>query len=389
MHLLELYALNSGGSKIDKCFILDKYFSLPFTKYITFQPKSQYDSKCYDYWFEVISLLKPILDKEDIKIVQIGDKDDRQIEGTHFVSGQTNLGNVAFLIKNSLLNLSVDSFSAHIAGHYNIPLVDLISNNWKQAVQPYFGDRDKQIILEPIRKGMKPSFSAVEQPKSINSISPEVVASSVCSLLKLSFNFPYSSVLFGNNYQNKIVEGVLDQVTEVSRLGLNNLLVRMDLLFDENMLVRQLGICPCSIITNRAINLSIVGAMRERIVEVVYIIDDGHNPSFVEFLQKNNIKYTLISYQSDIQKYKSYYMDLGIIHKQNISKPEALDKLKMENLYYKTNKFTLSRGKIYPSEIAWHKDLPINSFNSEPQPIIDEEVFWKELSNFYILEKVS
>jgi len=387
VHIQENYSLQLG-QKINKPEVCEKYYPLPFKDYITFQPFSR-PIKNYDFYFEVLSLLVPILKKNNIEIVQVGGPNEVDIPDCHHTQGKTSYGQLFYIIKNSKLHFGCDSIGQHAAGIYNIPVVTLISNNYKTSVSSYFSEPDKQIILEPIRqKGHKPVF-AFDGDKSINSIMPEKIAASVCSLLKLSFSFPYSSVLFGNNYQNKIVEGVLDQVTEVSRLGLNNLLVRMDLLFDENMLVRQLGICPCSIITNRAINLSIVGAMRERIVEVVYIIDDGHNPSFVEFLQKNNIKYTLISYQSDIQKYKSYYMDLGIIHKQNISKPEALDKLKMENLYYKTNKFTLSRGKIYPSEIAWHKDLPINSFNSEPQPIIDEEVFWKELSNFYILEKVS
>ena len=60
MHLIERYA-SACGVKISRPYIYDKYFPLPFDKYITFQPYSKYDSKNYDYWDEVILLILPYL----------------------------------------------------------------------------------------------------------------------------------------------------------------------------------------------------------------------------------------------------------------------------------------------------------------------------------------
>ena len=70
------------------------------------------------------------LQKNGIQIVQIGANNERPLVGTYNIAGQTNIGQIAYLIKRSLLFFGTDSFGQHLAGHYNIPLVDLISNNY-------------------------------------------------------------------------------------------------------------------------------------------------------------------------------------------------------------------------------------------------------------------
>ena len=71
MRLLDTYATNTG-SKIDKPFIYSKFFPLPIGKYITFQAQTPYDSRNYSYWQEVINLLHPFLNKNDLKRFEKG-----------------------------------------------------------------------------------------------------------------------------------------------------------------------------------------------------------------------------------------------------------------------------------------------------------------------------
>ena len=75
MHLLETYAL-STGSKIGKPFIVKKFFPVKYEKYITIQNSSGMPAKCYDYFQQVVDFLLPVLNKENIGIVQIGGKED-------------------------------------------------------------------------------------------------------------------------------------------------------------------------------------------------------------------------------------------------------------------------------------------------------------------------
>ena len=72
MNLIESYSLQAGA-KIDKPFILQKFFPLAVQKYIVLQPFSK-PSKSYDLWNDVTDILKPILSQNGIEIVQIGAK---------------------------------------------------------------------------------------------------------------------------------------------------------------------------------------------------------------------------------------------------------------------------------------------------------------------------
>jgi len=75
-------------------------------------------------------------------------------------------------------------------------------------------------------------------------------------------------------------------------------------------------------------------------------------------------------------------MDYGLIFPQPAYAPD-----KKENVLYKSHKFTLSNGKIYPSIAAYRKDLSINKLEPEILSIIDCEEFWKEAAHFMLLEK--
>ena len=71
-HLLEKYALQTG-SKIGKPFVYETFFPIPFEKFITFQAQSiKFPSKEYDYIQDVIDFIAPILEKSNIKIIQLG-----------------------------------------------------------------------------------------------------------------------------------------------------------------------------------------------------------------------------------------------------------------------------------------------------------------------------
>ena len=74
-HLIETYALNCG-LKIDKPFMLEKFFPVDVENFITIHPNSKYTSKCYDYWQEVVDLIREPLKENNIDILQIGTKED-------------------------------------------------------------------------------------------------------------------------------------------------------------------------------------------------------------------------------------------------------------------------------------------------------------------------
>jgi len=388
MHLIERYAL-SCGVKIGNPFIYPKFFPTVSQKFITFHGSSK-QAKTYDYWQDVIDILLPVLQKSGIDIIQIGDKETKRISGCYYIAGQTSIGQVAYLVSKSHLHLGVDSFPVHFAGYYNKPIVALYCTSYTENSKPYWGDPAKQILIRP-ETNRKPSFSNVENPKSINGILPEKIAESVCKLLGLPFDYKYKTIFLGDQFNN-MLDSVPNHVVNVQNLGTDSLILRMDFVFNEEIAAQQLSVCPCAIVTKAPLNPQFLIKFKPRIREIHYEIGENPEPNFVRFLQQLGIKFNLLSYLP-IEKHNALkidFMDFGFVH--SFSK-EPIDNLlelkKIGPIFYKSSKFTLSNRKIYPSKYAFLNDKPIESIGNHlcQIPENDDPEFWKEKIHFRLLQQ--
>jgi hypothetical protein len=394
MHLLERYSLACGGLTIDRPAISEKYFPMTIDKFITIHTTSK-QSKTYDYFQEVVDLILPILVKNGIGIVQIGGKDETVLNGCYNTIGQTSMAQVAYITNKGLLHVGVDSFPVHFAGAFDKPVVALYSNNFINNVRPYWGDPNKQVLLEPDRKEHgKPKFTLEENPKTINTINPEVIAGHVCRLLGLEFDYPYKTVYVGSVYKNRSIEVVPDNVFNPQQVGLNAVVVRMDILFNEDILQQQLTVCPCCLVTNKAVSTGILTKFRQGINEVVYFVGPDNPPS-VEFLkQLKNLK---ISYKilsdfphHEMNHFKLDILDYGMILNRNWRVPDGIDLTNVNDYYYKSNKFLIGRGKIYQSDYDYSNDRPVPNLVAVQQKIIDNKSLdrlWKE-SEYCLFSKL-
>ena len=64
MHIVESYALNTG-SKIDKPYIYEKFYPLPFDTYLVIT------NFRYAFYQEVIDIIYPALEEKGIKILHL------------------------------------------------------------------------------------------------------------------------------------------------------------------------------------------------------------------------------------------------------------------------------------------------------------------------------
>jgi hypothetical protein len=388
MHLVERYA-SSCGVQIGKPHILDKFFPLGVDKYITFHPFSKYPAKCYDYWQDVIDIIAPVLKQQGIEIVQIGVRGDRHVKGCYNTAGQTNINQAAYIISHALLHLGADSFATHVASGYHKKIVCIYSNNFARCVRPYWGSSFEHELIEPDRSKSKPSFSAQEMPKSINEIKPEIIAAAVLKQLEIDYVIPYETAYIGEHYFNKLFETVPNQIVDVSTLGVDAVVVRMDFLHDENCLAEQLKRCPCCIVTDKPISTSLIRAYRPHIKEVVYDIQKQNAPNFVKVLQENAIVHFLSTdlEGADLESVKLDYLDFPLINSRPKIAAEDMERLRSfsSKLFYSSAKITLSEGKMYPSKAAWLAGQPIDSLQDSIHSVIDNTEFWKEATSFRIL----
>jgi hypothetical protein len=160
------------------------------------------------------------------------------------------------------------------------------------------------------------------------------------------------------------------------------------------MLAKQAQICPVSILSNRPINLDLIKNLKPRIKELVYLIDSQEysKPDFILEVSRLGIPFRILSTlpQAQINELKLDFMEIGIIHKR---KEYTFDDLKClpkdkDKLFFKSNKVTLARQKIYLSKIDYINDRAVDNFE-QIIPIVDLPIFFDELEHFRILKKIT
>ena len=381
MRLLDTYATNTG-SKIDKPFIYSKFFPLPIGKYITFQAQTPYDSRNYSYWQEVINLLHPFLNKNDIHILQVGTKDEKALNGVVNLLGRTNINQLSYVIENSILHFGADSLCVHLSSHFNKPIVSLYSISNPSVAGPHFGDKNKHILLKGYERigNKKPSYSQVESPKSIDTIKPEEICTAILNLLNIEYSNLPETIHFGQDFNVKSFEIIPDKMIDPNSIPIENPIVRMDYHFNEQALQNILEIKKTIIFTNKPIKKDIIQKYKKNILQVIYIIEENNDINFVKTLKNNSINYTLLSFleESNLNKYKIDYMDYNLIVNKKHKTKEDTKITDVNNLFYKSSRVLHSSEGQFISRYDW--------LNKTGNKVVDDPDFWKEADNFYIFK---
>lgn len=389
MHILEQYAINCGV-KIDKPYILEKFFPLPFDKFITFHAVTKFPSRHYDYFQEVIDLIHPYLQEKGIHIVQVGSKDEPSFEKTQRTNGMTNFNQLAYIIGKTMLHFGVDSFPIHLASAYDKKIIALYSNVYKQNSKPYWGDTKKQTLIETHRNGKKPSYSVAENPKTINLIKPEEIAKSILSSLGIKHEINIDCIFLGRTYGGQKKFNLIPNHLVQNNSVIETVNVRMDLVHDEDMLKNQLRIMPCSITTNKSIDCDILKTFKGNIIGINIMLEDENELDFIKNIKSLNIKYGLYSFLNEeaLNKIKLKYMDYGLITALRFDTEKIIKIIndnKSKKIFYKTNEFYLSNGNVYLSEYDFLFDKNAQKNLKQNYAEFHSENILKENPDKYIL----
>ena len=389
MHLLEQYAL-ACGAKIGKPYIYESFFPLDFDKYITFHRDANFQSKTYKYWQSVINLLTPILNKHNIKILQVGTKKDKPLNDVHNVLGLTNINQLAFLIKNSLLHFGIDSIPVHLASFYNKKIVAIYSHCSSKNAGPFFGDPNDHKLIDSDKSGRKPCYSYVESPASINNIRPEKIANSVLELLGISERINFTTVFIGENFSDDLFFGFLPNKRVSFNFGFPE--IRMDLLFNEEILAQQLSSQKSIITTNRPIKQELIASLKQNIAEIIYLVEEDDSPEFVKFLFDNGILFECVSTLSEekiSEKKINYYRYCNINRHAKTEEEitiENLIKNSTEKFKFKTNYTLFSNAKAYVSEQHLKDDESSENYSAF-HPIKNSSLFFCDIKNLWIVKE--
>jgi hypothetical protein len=370
MHILEQYALNCG-LKINKPYIYEKYFPLPFEKYITFNPFGKFNSRKYSYWQEVIDLITPILNKENIHIVQMGGQNEIGYNNCTHLMGQTNFNQTAYIINNSLLHFGVDSFPVHVASYFDKKIVALYSNMYLSQSKPYWSNHENIELIQADLKNKKPSYSAEENPKIINNIKPEEIVKKILKLLSINHDFEHETIFTGSRYEHYILESIPSIILPPEVLPGTLLNIRFDYIEqieekDYICTLNNLNNRNCAIITDKPIQIEHLLQLKDKITGIMYDITFKNiDFDFVNKVKFHGIKIDFIFNKSKnkdetiLNNRKLELIDypelINIIESQEKPKEE----IKQSN-FYKSKKLFFANNKTYLSFAAYLEDKPVH-----------------------------
>lgn len=339
-------------------------------------------------------MIEPILSKFDIKIVQIGIGKEFAFQRIINLLGQTNMHQLAYVMKRSLLHLGPDSFGVHLASSYDIPIVAAYSISMPEVAGPCFGSPERQTVFKGYKRvgNKKPSFSPQENPKSINTIKPEEMANAVFKLLKIDFSVPFETIYLGPRYSHQVIREILPNSPHVMPFPHMPIEIRWDLADDEKALIHHLNYWQkISLITDRPVKLELLRQYKTRLTYVAYHVRENDNPEFARQVTELGIPLILVSrlLPEALQIKKINYYDFATINP--LSEPDAKIIAEVqanpEKMFYHSCKITSSNGQLFNSHSDMENNIPmLNDF--EYHRVVDRPSFWQDLDFCTIVKKL-
>jgi hypothetical protein len=380
-NIIEEYA-KSLGVKIGKPVLIDHYYPILDVKYITINVESKIDSKNYEYFPQVINLLKPILQQNGYKIYQIGESEDSKLSNidAHFLN-LTKKQNF-HLIKNSKLHVGAESLFTHICSLYDVPTVALYSNSYASNCLPVWNSKENIKILESFKNENKPSFSYHETPKTIRTIKPEDIASSILNLLKIENAINFKTLNIGSHYHIPIVEVVPNFKANLQDQKDKTIYIRADLHFDDQNLAFWCSNYKVKIITDKMIPLDLLNHFSSKIECIFFKLKNINIPTeYFEQVRKSKINFTIcIDNKEELPSIRNNFFDFKVEYDNTNERCEEFAKVQSK---FFTNKVLISNGSIYPSEAHLKIDKKLDIVN---ETIYGDNVFWKDSEHYYLYD---
>lgn len=404
MKLATLYS-SSANSKLGRPFIKTDYFPLDCENYICLHGgggNDKFPAKIYSLWQNVVNLILPYLEKNNIKIVQLGLGNERIINGAINLLGKTSIHQSAYLIQNSQLLIGNDSSLAHIAGALNVGVVALYGPTGEPH-EPFWRNDKRSKCLHSHRNGKLPSFSSNEQGfQTINLIKPELVAKTILEILEISHAINETTLCIGEFFPEQSIEIIPDTIIDPNFMPNMIFNMRADYFFYEDLIYKNLAQRKYVVITDRPLNIEILKQLKHNVAAIVYEITDNHNIDFCKQIVKLGLPVNLITYQSEdfLKTILLDYLDLPLIVRKTKITLESvnnrianynnisIDEIKNKNLelneksMISASSLLLSANKFYLGKSYWKEGKDCNP-NKLIAPALIHDKEWLDDTGFY------
>jgi len=373
-HIAEVYAKDLGV-KIGRPQITDHFFPGLPNKYITIQSSNKMPGAVYKYWDIVLKLVKPYLQKEEVKIIQIGGPEEQEIQGADYYFLGSTYKQMNYIIKKASTHVGCDSLPGHIAGAYDVPCVIVHFNLYPENSKPLWHKQNKSISISPDFSEIKPSFSTTCD--RINEIKPEVIAQNILDQLGISNKIKFKTIKIGKHFHNECVEIVPNFFAFSQKLQGKPVNIRADIHFDINHIIKWCQTCIVSLHIEQHFDVKIVNALTN-VKQIIFKYKKCHNDldlnEFFNFIKNKKIRLLIVCEdEENISDIRFKYFDFDII--EDI-KPEK--QINSEKFFSK--KLFISNGDTYSSESSANRLDKSHNF-------VYDDASSKELESLYLYEE--
>lgn len=384
MHIVENYS-SKLLCKIDKPILMEKFYPIP-EKYIVLNVGGAMIAKVYDYWQICIDFLLPELNKNNIQIIQLGDKTEPRLKGTNYLAGQTDFHQSSYIVHNALLHVGTDSALVHVASAFNTPILATYSVSGPELCGPYWGDKTKQILLEPnFKENQSYSYNPGEQVKVINTINPEQIVAALGKLLNIEFP-KFETIFIGPKYNSLVSEVVPNCIIPLEYFPGQPLSIRFDFcekVNEENLnfAYQNLFNRQCSLRTQTEIPLAPIiqnPRMKQNLSGIALdLTNDGFSEDYVKSLIENQIRF-ILAYGGDsedqLKRLKLKFCEYGIIqrfHKNTQELKDILDDTKFDpsKIIVRSNRVIIDNQKIFTSQTSMEDKLSVEQTQNLQFPL--------------------
>jgi len=383
MNLTEKMALDCGV-KVSRPY-LDRYF-LPIKNdnYIIIDTRCKNANGEYDYFNDVLDLIKPYLKEANIDIFQIAtDKNIKLACDKCFITINKKQEN--YLISKAKLLISNENYSLHIASVFNTKSIGLYSLFNPNNTRPVW-NKDSQIILESHRDGNLPSYGrSNELPKTINFISPYAIAKNILDSLGIINDLGrFELVHLGKSFNQKIIEIVPDFISDANFMKERSINLRLDYISNLNSSVFNYWMTnrKVNIITNKDININMIAPYRNNILLMTVMLSANISEKFLKHCKAIGLKVKIFcDDKNKLEEYRFKFLNWEV--HQDFENEGVLNKLDIlsQKSKFISSKILISKGKQFSCKANYFANKHLD--NSEESVILSKE-FEQEIEFFKI-----
>jgi len=342
-HLVEVYAKDLGV-KIGEPHFKPHFFPILDENYITIHNDNKVQSKEYDYWEEVINLVKK--EAPEINFIQVGSGKEPKIKNVTKFIATPSIKQSAYIIKNGLMHVGTDSLPVHIASSFDKPIVSIYAHTYASTCGPVWGTKKNHTVIESHRDGKKPSYSLKENPKQINLIKPEEIANAI--LKKLHKKKSSRKTLFtGSKYKEEFMHVIPDNKYALSS---KRVVLRFDLLHNEENTLHLFKDNQVSIVTNKPLSDAI---LNQKNINCINYFSDCFDSDFIEQAKKKGVTLRLFGTNEETlneERYKFFDEQIALIDElKKIKENKKQVKLPKKNFKIKSYTIYMKNGQAYHS----------------------------------------